>query len=215
MSLRAIILFIFQPLFLFSYWIAIILYSDNLIGSELNIKAKNLIIVFVFLTTALLPLFSILLHRNYLRLKFHVLLEHAKHEKISLWISVFFYSLTAFLVYSKFQYSSAIFFKLLINSITWICLLIVIVSILQSFLKISLYTTSLGSLLGFVSTFGLLFGEYWFFIILIIVITLSGLSLTLILSYQKLNSKLIFLQFIFSTSFHFLFFYFFSKNLLQ
>ncbi len=145
---------VFHPLFMPSLGLLLLFYLEAYISMSIPLQARRLLLLIVFVNTAIAPALAILLLKK-TGLVDNVQLDKRSERMLPLLITALFFFLTFFLL-KKVALPSLIYFYVL--GATLLVLLCLIVTFRY---KISIHSTSLGGFTGFLLTASWFLGVDW------------------------------------------------------
>lgn len=140
-KIAAIISKILHPLFIPTYLLLIFLNVDFSFSMMITLKGKFLMLALVFLTTAVIPAFLILIYYRMGWVK-SLYLEERKERMLPLFTAGVMFLIAAIML-KNLQMTNPYFYLLLGAAV-----MTVVVMLITNFWKISVHTTSMGGMLG-------------------------------------------------------------------
>lgn len=166
-----------HPLLMPTVLFALLFYYAPVIVQPLNQKAAVYLLLAVFITTFLLPMISITALRFsdiYQRGKFYALsLTNRQDRIVPFFFTSLFYLITTYMFYSKFKVNQVLVIILAAST-----LIILLVSLITLFLKISTHSVSAGAMIGFLLALGFKFPQSKMVPPLILILILGGLVMS-------------------------------------
>ncbi len=161
-----------HPLLMPTLLFFILLYFASYVGSKLNDEGIAYLLLVIFITTCVLPIFCIAV------LKFtnniaDFALEDKRERVIPFIFISMFYAVTTYMFATKIKLG-----ELYIVIIASITLLLVVVTIITFFWKISTHSTAISGVVGFILAVGYKFSDEQLLLPLVIVVFLAGLVMS-------------------------------------
>jgi len=167
---------VFHPLLIPTYLLLLVLNLDIYFSLMIPFKGKVLMTALVFLTTAVLPSFLIMIYYRMGWIK-SVYLEERKDRMLPLFTAGLMYLVAAFML-RNLQIGSAFFFLLLGAAV-----ITILVMLVTNFWKISVHAASAGGMLGAMVSVVMKYGVDMIFMVYLITL-LGG-----IIGYARLKLK--------------------------
>lgn len=166
-----------HPLLMPTLLFALLFYYAPMITQPINAKAANYLLLAVFITTFLLPMISItalrfsdFMHKN----KFTALtIPQRKDRILPFFFTSLFYVITTYMFFTKFKVS-----QVLVVILAATTLIIIFVSILTFFLKVSAHSASAGALIGFLLGLGFKYPQERMVWPLLFILLLGGMVMS-------------------------------------
>ncbi|WPP51625.1 phosphatase PAP2 family protein [Catalinimonas niigatensis] len=166
-----------HPLLMPTFLFAFLLYYAPVITQPINAKAANYLLLAVLITTFLLPMISIT------ALRFSDFMNKGKITALSIpqrkdrilpfFFTSLFYIITTYMFFSKFRVS-----QVLVIILAAITLIILIISFLTFFIKVSAHSASAGALMGFLLGLGFKYPQERILWPLLAIILLGGMVMS-------------------------------------
>lgn len=168
---------VLHPLLMPTFLFALLFYYAPVIIEPVNPKAAIYLLMAVFITTFLLPMISITALRFsdiYKTGKFYALsLPQRKDRILPFFFTSLFYMITTYMFFSKFKVS-----QILVIILAASTLIILMVSIITFFLKVSAHSASAGAMIGFLLALGFKFPQSKMLWPLILILILGGVVMS-------------------------------------
>ncbi|WP_277477742.1 phosphatase PAP2 family protein [Catalinimonas alkaloidigena] len=166
-----------HPLLMPTFLFALLFYYSPVITQPINSKAANYLLLAVFITTFLLPMVSItalrfsdFLHKGKLN-AFSI--PRRKDRVIPFFFTSLFYIITTYMFFSKFKVS-----QVLVIILAAITLIILSVSLLTLFIKVSAHSASASAFIGFLLGLGLKYPQEKLVWPLLLILLFGGLVMS-------------------------------------
>jgi len=168
---------VLHPLLMPTFLFALLFYYAPVIIEPINPKAAIYLLLAVFITTFMLPMISITALRFsdiYRMGKLNALsLPSRKDRIIPFFFTSLFYMITTYMFFSKFKVN-----QILVIILAASTLIILLVSIITLFLKVSTHSASAGAMIGFLLALGFKFPQSKLLWPLILILILGGLVMS-------------------------------------
>ncbi len=168
---------ILHPLLMPTILFALLFYYAPVIVQPINQKAAAYLLLAVFITTFLLPMISITALRFseiFQKGKFYALsLNQRKDRVVPFFFTSLFYMITTYVFFYKFKVNQVLVVILAAST-----LMILLVSLITLFLKVSTHSVSAGAMIGFLLALGFKFPQSKILIPLILILVLGGLVMS-------------------------------------
>lgn len=168
---------VLHPLLMPTFLFALLFYYAPVIIEPINPKAAIYLLLAVFITTFMLPMISITALRFsdiYRMGKLNTLsLPSRKDRIIPFFFTSLFYMITTYMFFSKFKVN-----QILVIILAASTLIILLVSIITLFLKVSTHSASAGAMIGFLLALGFKFPQSKLLWPLILILILGGLVMS-------------------------------------
>lgn len=168
---------VLHPLLMPTFLFALLFYYAPVIIEPINPKAAIYLLLAVFITTFMLPMISITALRFsdiYRMGKLYALsLPSRKDRIIPFFFTSLFYMITTYMFFSKFKVN-----QILVIILAASTLIILLVSIITLFLKVSTHSASAGAMIGFLLALGFKFPQSKLLWPLILILILGGLVMS-------------------------------------
>lgn len=168
---------VLHPLLMPTFLFALLFYYAPDIIEPINPKAAIYLLLAVFITTFVLPMISITALRFseiYRRGKYYALsLPGRKDRIVPFFFTSLFYMITTYMFFSKFKVNQVLVVILAAST-----LIILLVSLITLFLKVSTHSASAGAMIGFLLALGFKFPQSKMIWPLILILILGGLVMS-------------------------------------
>lgn len=166
-----------HPLLMPTLLFALLFYYSPVITQPINIKAANYLLLAVFITTFLLPMVSItalrfsdFLHKGKITA---LSIPQRKDRVIPFFFTSLFYIITTYMFFSKFKVS-----QVLVVILAATTLIILSVSLITLFIKVSAHSASASAFIGFLVGLGLEYPQEKLVWPLLLTLLLGGLVMS-------------------------------------
>lgn len=176
-KLSVAISILMHPLLMPTLLFALLFYYAPVITQPINTKTANYLLLAVFITTFLLPMISIT------ALRFSDFISKGKFVALSIpqrqdrilpfFFTSLFYLITTYMFFTKFKVS-----QVLVIILAATTLIIVLVSMITFFLKVSAHSASAGALIGFLMGLGFKYPQERIVWPLLFILLLGGLVMS-------------------------------------
>jgi len=168
---------VLHPLLMPTLLFALLFYYAPVITQPINEKAAAYLLLAVFITTFLLPMISITALRFsdvFRHGKFYALSIPGRKERIlPFFFTSLFYLITTYMFFSKFKVNQVL--VVILGATT---LIILMISIITLFIKVSAHSASAGAMIGFLLALGIKYPQGKMVWPLILILILGGMVMS-------------------------------------
>lgn len=168
---------VLHPLLMPTVLFALLFYYAPEIIKPINEKAAGYLLLAVFITTFILPMISITALRFseiYQKGKLYALSLTRREDRIlPFFFTSLFYMITTYMFFSKFRVS-----QILVVILAASTLIILLISVITLFLKVSTHSASVGAMIGFLLALGFKFPQSKMIAPLILILILGGMVMS-------------------------------------